>query len=280
MNVLIACENSGVIRDAFIENGDYAWSCDLLLGEGNHPQHHIQDDIFNVLNINDCAYTLPNGDAMYPNIWDLMIAHPDCTYLTNSAAWAYNDHPMIKGKPRNIKPGTLIGAKRQVAREKALNFVRALMNAPIKRIAIENPVGVIGTTIRKADQYIQPYDYGHDASKRTGLWLKNLPKLVADPELYVPPRMICDICRGQSTYAAVFNKGCIHCGAEAGLLKPRWANQTDSGQNKLPPTKDRWKLRANTYQGWADAMVKQWGGNKSSLSNGMIFHKQNGGLNL
>jgi hypothetical protein len=105
------------------------------------------------------------------------------------------------------------------------------MSAPIPRIAIENPIGRIGTAIRKADQIIQPYQFGHDASKQTALWLKGLPKL--QPTQLVAPRMVDG--------------------------KARWANQTDSGQNRLSPSPDRWKLRSTTYQGIADAMARQWG---------------------
>jgi hypothetical protein len=112
----------------------------------------------------------------------------------------------------------------------ALEFVREMMGVQIPYIAIENPAGCIGTKIRKADQYIQPYEYGHDASKRTGLWLKGLPRL--RPTSFVEPRVV---------------NG-----------KNRWANQTDSGQNRLPPSDDRWKIRSETYQGWADAMAQQW----------------------
>jgi hypothetical protein len=104
------------------------------------------------------------------------------------------------------------------------------MDAPIDRIAIENPVSIISSRIRKPDQIIQPYEFGHDASKKTCLWLKNLPLLRGTE--FVPPRMVSG--------------------------KQRWANQTDSGQNKLPPSKDRWKLRSKTYQGIADAMAAQW----------------------
>jgi hypothetical protein len=112
----------------------------------------------------------------------------------------------------------------------ALSFVQELMLAPIDKICIENPVGRIGTAIRKADQYIQPHEYGHDASKKTGLWLKNLPLLTHTKN--IPPRIVGG--------------------------KKRWANQTDSGQNKLAPSADRWKLRAQTYAGIAEAMAGQW----------------------
>ena len=213
MRVLVACEYSGRVRDAFIAKGHDAISCDLLPTE--QPGPHYQGDVRDILS---------QG-------FDLMIAHPDCTYLTNSAAWAYKDGPYHQ----KVKPGTAVGAERRALREGALAFVRLLMEAPIKRIAIENPVGVISTAIRPATQYIQPHEYGHDASKKTGLWLKNLPPLV--PTRYVAPREV------------IYN----------GIAVRRWGNQTDSGQNNLPPTDDRWQIRARTYQGWADAMADQWG---------------------
>lgn len=209
MKVLIACEYSGRTRDAFIRAGFDATSCDLLATEVPGP--HYQGDVRDILN---------NG-------WDLLIAHPDCTYLTCSAEWAYGDGPYHQ----KVKPETLVGLARQFARERALHFVDTLFNAPIKHKAIENPRGVISTRLRPASQYIQPHEYGHDASKITGLWLEELPLLV--PTCHVPPRMV---------------NG-----------RPRWANQTDSGQNKLTPGPDRWKERARTYDGWSNAMADQWG---------------------
>ena len=192
-----------------IRAGHDAVSCDLLPTESPGP--HYQGDVRDILR---------DG-------WDRMIAHPDCTYLTNSAAWAYKDGPYHQ----KTKPGTLVGAERREAREEAIEFVRVLLGAPIDEIGLENPVGVISTRIRPASQYIHPYEYGHDASKKTGLWLKNLPPLVTTK--YIPPRMVND--------------------------KPRWGNQTDSGQNRVSPCADRWKIRALFYQGWADAMAEQWG---------------------
>lgn len=133
--------------------------------------------------------------------------------------------------------GVLVdGRPRQELTEEALDFVRLLMDAPIPRIAIENPVGCISTRIRKPSQIIQPYEYGDNASKKTCLWLKGLPPL--KPTRRVAGRMV------------------MHNGRQV----ERWENQTDSGQNKLPPSADRWKDRARTYQGWADAMSAQWGG--------------------
>jgi len=198
MKVLIACEHTGVVRDAFVKAGHYAMSCDLLPDESNTKGLHYQGNVLDVLNKD----------------WDLLIAHPPCTYLAASG---------MHWTTRGIRDPQLT--------EDALDFVRILMNANIKRIAIENPVGAISTRIRKPDQYIQPYMFGHNASKKTGLWLKNLPKLQATG--YIEPRIVDG--------------------------KKRWSNQTDSGQNKLAPSADRWKLRSATYQGIADAMAQQWG---------------------
>ncbi len=198
MKVLVACEHTGAVRDAFAKAGHYAMSCDLLADESETKGLHHQGDVRDVLNSD----------------WDLLIAHPPCTYLAASGMhW------------------TTRGLRDPQLTEDALDFVQLLMNAPIHRIAIENPVGAISKRIRKPDQYIQPYMFGHDASKKTGLWLKNLPALVGTK--YIPPRIVDG--------------------------KPRWGNQTDSGQNKLAPSKDRWKLRSATYEGIAQAMVDQWG---------------------
>lgn len=145
----------------------------------------------------------------------MMIAHPDCTYLCSSGL-----HWNHRTRGRQEKTDT------------SLDFVRLLMNSCIHRIAIENPVGCIGTRIRPADQIIQPHEFGHDASKRTCLWLKNLPCLIGTS--IFPPRMVDG--------------------------KPRWGNQTDGGQNKLGPSDHRAADRARTYQGIADAMASQWGG--------------------
>ena len=195
MKVLVACEYSGTVRDAFRAGGHDALSCDLLPTDALGP--HYQGNVRDIL-----------GDG-----WDLMIAHPPCTYLCSSGLhW----NKRVPGRAQMT--------------EDALDFVRLLLDAPIPRIALENPIGCIGTRIRKADQTIQPWQFGHDASKATCLWLKNLPLLT--PTAVVEPR----IANG----------------------KKRWANQTDSGQNRLPPSDDRWKIRSETYVGIAAAMVDQW----------------------
>jgi hypothetical protein len=162
MKVLVACEYSGRVRDAFIAAGHEAVSCDLLPSEATGQ--HYQGDVLELLD---------RG-------WDLMIAHPPCTYLTVSAEWAYKDV-----QTKKMKPSTLIGQARRDAREEAIRFVMALANAPIPRIAIENPVGVLSTRWREPDQFIQPYEYGDDASKKTCLWLKGLPRL--EPTAFAPP---------------------------------------------------------------------------------------------
>ena len=195
MKVLVACEYSGTVRDAFRAAGHDALSCDLL--PTDVPGPHYQGDVADIIN---------DG-------WDLMVAHPPCTYLCSSGLHWNKRRP-----------------ERAQMTEDALKFVQFLLDAPIPRIALENPIGCIGTRIRKADQTIQPWQFGHDASKSTCLWLKNLPLLT--PTAVVEPR----IANG----------------------KKRWANQTDSGQNRLPPSEDRWKIRSETYAGIAAAMVAQW----------------------
>ena len=197
MRVLVACEYSGKVREAFRSMGHDAWSCDLLPADDG-SEFHIQGDVTELLD---------DG-------WDLMVAFPPCTYLCSSGLHWNKRRP-----------------ERAAKTEEALRFVQALMDAPIPRIAIENPVGCISTRIRKASQYIQPYQFGDDASKKTGLWLKGLPLLV--PTRNVEPRIV---------------NG-----------KKRWGNQTDSGQNRLGPSEDRWKIRSETYSGIADAMATQWG---------------------
>ena len=196
MRVLVACEFSGTVRDAFARRGHDAWSCDLLPSE--KPGRHIIGNVRDVLR---------DG-------WDLMIAHPPCTYLAVSG---------IHWTRRGLRDPKLT--------DDALQFVHDLMQAPILRWCIENPVSIISSAIRKPDQIIQPYEFGHDASKKTCLWLKGLMPL--RPTRLIEPRLIGG--------------------------RPRWGNQTDSGQNKLPPSSQRWALRSATYQGIADAMAEQWG---------------------
>lgn len=190
MKVLVACEMSGRVRDAFIAHGHEAVSCDLLPSQAPGP--HIQGDVLAVLD---------HG-------WDLMIAFPPCTYLCSSGLHWNRRRP-----------------ERAALTEQALQFVQQLLEAPIPRIALENPVGCISTRIRKPDQIIQPWQFGDDASKATCLWLRNLPPLV--------PTNV--------------------------LRKDRYANQTPSGQNRLGPSAERALIRSLTYPGIARAMAEQWG---------------------
>lgn len=181
MKVLIACEYSGRVRDAFIKRGHDAVSCDLLPSDAPGP--HYQGDVLDML-----------GEK-----WDLMIAHPPCTHLAVSGARWFKD-------------------KRKEQKE-ALMFVQKLLDAPIPRIALENPISIISSKIRKPDQIIQPWQFGHGETKATCLWLKSLPKLIPT-----------NIVEGREQR--------VHL---------------------MPPGPDRWKIRSTTFQGIADAMAEQWG---------------------
>ena len=182
IRALVACEYSGAVRDALVDLGVDAYSCDLLDGEGRYTDRHIRGDVSDLLT----------------DSWDLMIAHPPCTHLAVSGARWFK--------------------YKQKEQAEALDFVRLLMEAPIKHIAIENPISVISSKIRKPDQIIQPWMFGHGETKATCLWLKNLPKLIPT-----------EIVEGR---------------------EPRiW---------KLPPSPDRGKLRSITYPGIAKAMASQW----------------------
>ena len=189
MRVLIACEYSGRVRDAFTRRGHFAMSCDLLPteAEGNHYQGPVEDVLY-------------DG-------WDLMVAHSPCTHLAVSGSRHF---------------GAKIADGRQAA---ALDFVRLLMNAPVDRWCIENPVSVISSAIRPPDQIIQPWEYGHGEVKATCLWLKNLPRL-------------------QATNCVEGREPKVHM---------------------MPPGPDRWKERSRTFEGVAEAMGDQWGGRELPL---------------
>ncbi len=216
MRVLVACEYSGRVRNAFRALGHDAWSCDLLPSEDDSPNHY-QGDVLR---------RIKDG-------WDLMIAHPPCTYLTCAAEWAYGDGPYHQ----QVKPGTLVGVERRAARLEAVAFVKALWNAPIPRVVIENPVGVLSREIGKPAQTIQPWQFGDDASKATCLWMRGVAPLRDEPAQHHPGRLV----------------------EHNGKIVRRWANQSDGGQNRLAPSDDRWKERSRTYEGIADAMANQWG---------------------
>lgn len=181
MKVLIACEYSGTVREAFSKLGHDAWSCDIL--ETEIPGNHLQCDVREIL-----------GDG-----WDMMIAHPPCTHLAVSGARWFK--------------------YKQKEQAEALEFVQLLLNAPIERIALENPISIISSQIRKPDQIIQPWQFGHGETKATCLWLQNLPKL--------QPTNIVE-----------------------GREQRIW---------KMPPGENRWKERSRTFEGIAQAMANQWG---------------------
>ena len=181
MRVLVACEYSGAVRSAFAEMGHDAWSCDLLPTE--IPGQHYQGDVRDVL----------------LEHWDLMVAHPPCTHLAVSGARWFKE--------------------KQTEQAEALEFVRLLMGAPIERIAVENPISIISSHIRKPDQIIQPWQFGHGETKATCLWLKNLPKL-----------------------------------RPTNIVEGR-----EQRVHKMPPSPDRWRERSRTFPGIARAMAEQWG---------------------
>jgi hypothetical protein len=191
MRVLVACEYSGVVRDAFLRRGHYAVSCDLLPTDSNAPGEHYIGDVFDIIN----------------ESWDLMIAHPPCTHLAVSGARWFKD--------------------KQEEQKEALEFVRRLLGASIPKIALENPISIISTKIRKPDQIIQPWMFGHPENKSTCLWLKNLPLLTPTNDVK----------------------------AEMEALPRKERDKI----HFMSPGPDRWKLRSTTYAGIAEAMAEQWG---------------------
>lgn len=199
MNVLIAYESSGTVRNAFLNRGHNAWSCDLQPADDRSLKHIRMD-----------ARKVMEHRKVWAYHWDLIIMHPPCTALCVSGNAHYGT-----GKPKHDQ--------RLEAIDYTLEMFE-LAKSVARFVCMENPVGVLPV---KASQYVQPYEYGHPESKKTGLWLHNLPRLKPTDVLAKPD-----------------------CG--------HWDNQTPSGQNKLGPSENRWKIRSKTYQGIADAMVQQW----------------------
>lgn len=238
-DILIGYSACPLTREAFESLGLRVWTCDLLPARGDQ-RRHLQMDVWVALSL--CR-------------WAAAILHPMCTFLTVSAAWAFNDPDFDKypgvGYHQKIKPGTLVGAIRRAARDEAIDNFKRLMSLPFP-VGAENPSpSFLNKAIRPPDQVVQPFEFGDDASKSTGLWLKDLPKLT--PTKFVEPRLVCSA-------GHVFAYGqhrCPACGSERYL--PRWSNQTNSGQNKLTPTDDRWLERSKTYPGIAAAFGLQWG---------------------
>ena len=224
MKVLIACEESQRVCIAFRERGHEAYSCDILECSGGHPEWHIQGDVLPIINGN-CEFETADGQRhRIDGKWDLLIAHPPCTYLTVSGNRWFN---VEKYGEKAIK--------RLQDRQKAYGFFMTFVNADCDRIAIENPIGYISSHYRKPDQIIQPYQFGHHARKATCLWLKGLPKLV--PTEIVDPGEIRD--------------GGYSIGAHAdGTNNGKWLRFNDP---------ELAKLRSKTFPGIAKAMAEQWG---------------------
>ena len=209
--VLVACESSGKVRDAFIRAGCDAMSCDLM--PTKKPGPHYQGDVRDILH----------------RQWDALIAFPTCTFICGSGQhWVKRGRIEADGRLRaeHVKEGVAF----------ARMFIDGPETAHIPCRAVENPVGILSTLVREPDQIIQPWMFGDDASKATCLWLHGFDPLRLDPSKFTPPRIV----------------------IWQGKFVMRWANQTDSGQNNLPPSEDRWDLRSETYQGVADAMAAQW----------------------
>lgn len=227
MRVLIACEESQTITKAFRKRGHEAFSCDLLPCSGGHPEWHYQQDVFTVLD----------------KSWDLMIAHPPCTMIAGSSVqWLSNPEdkhlPFEERRPHPKYPN------RRNDMLESIEFVKALYNCNIERVAIENPVGLLGTRWRKADQIIQPYQFGDEATKTTCLWLKNLPLL----------KHTNIVGKGERT---VFASGKSH---------PKWyADALANAKTK----QERQTLRSKTFPGIADAIADQYG--KENLFNEKLF---------
>ena len=206
--VLVACEFSGIVRDAFAERGHSVMSCDLL--ETESPGPHYIGDARDVMN---------DG-------WHLMIAHPPCTFLCNS------------GLKHLRRGGQDIDPERWDKMYEAAEFFTDLGAADVRHIARENPIphGPAREIIGRPDQYVHPYEFGEDKSKKTGLWLKNLPQLTKDPAQFVAPKLV----------------------EYGGKLVKRWANQSPCGADNTPQSPERWRIRSRFFKGIADAMANQW----------------------
>jgi len=232
MNILVACEESQTVCMAFRKLGYNAFSCDILPCSGEHPEWHFKNDVFEI--IKNKGGVLQNGKSYYikKGTWDLMIAHPPCTYLSVSGArWYYHPEdghlPTEKRRPHPSFP------TRAKDRDAAVKFFKKLAKVDIKSIAIENPIGIMSKLWRKPDQIIQPYMFGDEATKTTCLWLKNLP-------LLVPTKIV-----GKGERVVL----------SSGRSLPKW--YSDSFHTSIP-TELRRTLRSKTFQGFADAMASQW----------------------
>jgi len=230
LNILVACEESQAITKELRKLGHNAYSCDLLECSGGKPEWHFNMDVFKV--IKNKGGKLQNGDSAKVQKWDMMIAHPPCTYLAVSGAQWYYD-PKDKDKPIEERRPHPKYPNRAEDREEALAFFIKLANAPIEKIAIENPIGIISSRWRKPDQVVQPFMFGDEARKTTCLWLKNLPQLK-------PTKMVGE---GERIYF------------KSGKSQPKWYSDAFV---KAKTHEERRTMRSKTFPGMAKAMAKQW----------------------
>lgn len=240
--VLIGYSACPLTRRAFEAHGHDVWTCDLLPARGESDKH-LQCDIWQAIN---------------SRVWNFAVLHPMCTFMNMASVWALKDpdfdrYPGV-GYHQKVKPGTLVGADRRAARDADIENFKRLLELPFP-VSIENPApSSLNTAIRPPDQVVHPFQFGDDASKGTGFWLTGgIPLLELDQKKYVAPRLVC-----HNKHTFEYGQArCPHCGSERYL--PRWANQTDSGQNRLSPGDKRWLDRSQTYPGIAAAMGDQWG---------------------
>ena len=221
MNVLIACAQSQAVCKAFRKRGHEAYSCDVVECSGGHPEWHIMQDVIPLLDGNSEFETVDGTKHKIDGKWDLIIAHPPCTYLCMSSQ-----------KHCNVEVYGQKAVERIAKRDEAVEFFMQFVNADCDKIAIENPVGVMTRYYRKADQYIQPLQFGHPTTKRTGLWLKNLPKLtptkIVEQEFHV---------------------------SRTGRKWDKWFWDSSVIQDRA----ERSRFRSKTFEGIAEAMAEQWG---------------------
>lgn len=228
MKVLIACEESQRVCIEFRRKGHEAYSCDIQECSGGHPEWHIQSDVLPLLNGNCEFKTIDGQKHSIDGKWDLLIAHPPCTFLTVAANRYYN-----------VEQYGDKAIERLASREKAIEFFMEFVNADCDKIAIENPVGVINTRYRKPDQIIHPYQFGHPVSKKTCLWLKGLP-------LLEPTNVV--------EYEIIHSKG-----KSGGYSGPSWYVTDENGKILSWRDPRTAKARSKTYPGIAKAMADQWG---------------------
>lgn len=231
LNILVACEESQAVCKEFRRLGHNAYSCDILKCSGGHPEWHFNCDVLEV--IKNKGGKLETGDTVFINgNWDLMVAHPPCTYLAVSGAqWYY--HPDDKHLPTDQRRPHPKFPNRAKDREEGVSFFMALANAPIKYIAIENPVGIMSKRWRKPDQSVQPWMFGDEASKLTCLWLKNLPPLHETNVVGHGERVV----------------------LSSGRSLPKWYSDALC---KAKTSEERRTLRSKTFPGFAKAIAEQW----------------------